>query len=69
MEIKKKKQLSALKPDSQQLAIKDETPGYQLSEEAKNEVEKFKVKQKIVNRENLFPEGKNINTIFNYLKQ
>ena len=39
--------MSALKPDSQQLAIKDETPGYQLSEKAKNEVEKFKVKKKL----------------------
>ena len=61
--------MNALKPDSQQLAVKDETPGYQLSEKAKNEVENFKVKQKIVNRENLFHEEKKINTIFNYLKQ
>ena len=37
--------LKVLKPDIQQLAIKDEIPEHQLSDRAKNETEKFKVKK------------------------
>ena len=37
---------NVLKPDTQKLTIKDEIPGHQLSDRAKNEIEKFKVKKK-----------------------
>ena len=44
--------------DPQQLPIKVKIPEYQLSNEARNKIEKYKEIEKTVNRENLFYVGK-----------
>ena len=54
---KRKKQVRALevlKPNAQKLTNKDVIPKNTLSEEAKNELNKTKVIEKMVYRENLF---------------
>ena len=49
--------LKLLKPDAQQLTIKDEIPEDQLSDEATNEIEEIKEIEKMVKGEKLFYEG------------
>ena len=57
----RKKQVEALKvlkPDTQQLSVKNKIPDDQLSEEVKNEIEETKEIENMVNRETLFYKGK-----------
>ena len=67
MKSKLKETLKVLKPDAQQLTIKNVILKNQLNEESKNEIEKIKETKKMVNREDLIFET-NKHTIFNNLK-
>ena len=65
-----KKQIDALKVlkfDAQQLAIKDEVPEYQLSDEAKTEIEKIKEIDKTMKIKKSFYAGENDTCDFRHL--
>ena len=67
----RKKQFEALKSlkPNEQLSIKDEIPEDQLSEEARNEVDRIVEKEKRVNREDLIDITKKVHKIFVHLEQ